>query len=504
MRLRSICPSSKHISIQPLASPDDFTKYNQTQSFIGVASPASFLRLEQEDSLKIARKPSLVVLEDLHLMDEEYELATARILSIAVPARTRIVGLTSSINDPSDLAQWLGVDPPFCFAFYPRDRSTPLLVSIKSFTIAQSATLLKTMVKPAYDVVKKTTPAGRTLIFVPSRGACKIVANDLVTQSGTELDLNGFLSAPRENVEPYLQQLRDQSLYEPLLHGIGYAIPGGHPKDLGLVLSLFASGIIRALIVPRESCWTLPLRAASVVILGAQYTVGTRAGDRQVVNYSRTELVKMQSSAVESANHTIGEGRVFVMCQSEQSTTISRILNDGLPVESSIPALLKRQSGPEATAALTRMIKPRQPPPPPQINRRRVPDLRKRDIMDLLGWTYFSHRLQSNPTYYDLTRGSEAEQVSRLIDKWIEGSGDEYGPVPSASPSSAGSKVTTGATVSPLNSSSGSGTGMVSSQAMTREGSGEGSAVKAITVGEIGEEVMGEAGVATDGETLDN
>jgi antiviral helicase SLH1 len=69
------------------------------------------------------------------------------------------------------------------------------------------------------------------------------------------------------------------------------------------------------------------------------------------------------------------------------------------------------------------MLKPRVAPPRPQINRPIVPDLRKRDMMDLIAWTYLSRRIRSNPTYYDLTLDFE-EGLSRLLDKWFVN--DEY------------------------------------------------------------------------------
>jgi antiviral helicase SLH1 len=209
------------------------------------------------------------------------------------------------------------------------------------------------------------------------------------------------------------------------------------PHDLALVLELFASGIIRALIAPREACWTLPLRGQTVVLMGAQYLHFSDAhsheldrpnradrADRQIVNYSRVELVRMQGYATISASPHAASGRMFVMCQAEQQMIITRVLNDGLPLESSLPALLSRKSSTPAQDALARMLKPRVAPPRPQINRPIVPDLRKRDMMDLIAWTYLSKRIRSNPTYYDLTQDFEEEGLSRLVDKWFVN--DEY------------------------------------------------------------------------------
>jgi antiviral helicase SLH1 len=434
-RIRSVLPVGRQITVSSLLRPADFGESSRNAGRIIVTSPKALLQLCSEDSLNLVRKLSLVVLEDLHLLDDLYELAVARILSIAKPARIRLFGITSSLHDPSDLATWLGVDEQSRFAFYPPNRGTPITLSLKAFTIPHSSTLIKAMIKPAYDILK--TSVGGTILFAPSRAACRNIAADLVTQSGTEMDLNGFLGASRADVEPLLQRLRDQALLEPLLHGIGYIIPGMAPHDLALVLELFASNIIRGLIAPREACWTLPVRAETVILMGTQYVhmpdlpgglQDHRGADRQIVNYSRQELVQMQGYAVTSAAPQAENGRMIVMCQAEQQVTISRILNDGLPLESSLPALLANKASRQSTEAFQRLLKPRPPPPRPQNNHPVVVDHRKRDIMDLVGWTYLDLRARSNPTYYELHPGHEAEELSRLVDQWFVGNGEYADP----------------------------------------------------------------------------
>ncbi|KAK4688426.1 hypothetical protein P7C73_g1686, partial [Tremellales sp. Uapishka_1] len=408
-RLRSVCPRSKDLQISGLYKESEL-KANRG---ILVTTPRFLLRIENTAFYDHVRQLSLVIFEDLHLLDELYELCIAKALSAARPARVRILGITSSLNDASDLAAWLGVDPQFRYNFMPRDRGTPIIVSLKTFTIPHSATLLKTMIKPAYDILKTST--GNAILFAPSNSACRSIAADMVTQSGTEMDLNGFLQASRADVEPLLQQLKDEGLFEPLLYGMGYILPGMAPSDLGLVLELFASGILKALIVSRETCWNLPIQSEVVILMGTQYL----NRNRQVEGYSRTELVKMQGFAI---GQSVNGGRMFVMCQAEQAMSISRVLNDGLPLESKLPLVLKRIEGldsREAGAALEKMMKPRNPPPPFQPNRPKVADLRKRDMMDWLGWTFLGKRIASNPSYYDLNRESLDDDLSRLIDAFF-------------------------------------------------------------------------------------
>lgn len=300
------------------------------------------------------------------------------------------------------------------------------------------------------------------------------------------MDFNGFLGAPRADVEPLLERLRDPSLYEPLLRGIGYLIPTMSAADTSLVLELFASGIIRALIVPREAAWTLPLRSDVVLLLGAQYVRSNPNNlDRQVINYTRNELVKMQGFAISSASPQSGGGRMFVMCQAEQVASIQSTLNDGLPLESSLPDVFTHSSSnsKRAEAGLNRMLKDRPAPPRPQLHRPRQPDMRKRDLMDLVGWSFFGKRAKSNPTYYGIHRDAEAEGTSRILDKWFEGR--EWAEVPWVASEKKGKAKANGS----VNGSMGGANGV---------SVGEGTVETAV------EEVLPEPGVGeVDGETVE-
>lgn len=422
-RIRSVAPKSQHIRVTHVRSSEALeSSVSAEGGRVVVATPSAFDHVAGERLQRLGEQLDLVLFEDLHLLDSVYELAATKLLSVARPARTRIVGLTCSLSDPADVANWLAVEPQYRFNFFPRDRGSPVVVHLKTFTTPHSATLLKTMVKPTYDIVKEAP--GNVIVFVPSRAACRSVARDLVTQSGTAMDLNGFLNAQRADVEPLVANLSDAALLEPLLHGIGYILPSMRAGDLALVLELFASGIVRALIAPRDACWTLPVRASTVVLMGAQYTQLLGPDERVTSNYGRHELVKMQSFAVMSAHPAAPGGRMHIMCQAEQQTAIGRLLSDGLPLESGLPAVLRRGAAggttAQAIAALEGMIKARPTPPPPQPHRPRVPDLRKRDLMDMLGWTLLSRRVRSNPSFYDMMEGTQADGLSRLVDAWFQ------------------------------------------------------------------------------------
>ncbi|EIW72173.1 hypothetical protein TREMEDRAFT_70643 [Tremella mesenterica DSM 1558] len=417
-RLRRLCPRAKDIQVNTILGPHDVDSFSTSERTIAIATPSALLAAEPKVLQKSLMKLSLTVFDDLHLLNPSYELIITKILSLAKPARTRLIGLSSSLIDPTSLADWLSVDTAFRFNFLPRDRGISLSVHTKTFTIPHSTTLLKTMVKPTYDILKSSP--GQAIIFIPSRPMCRVIATDLVRQSGTEMDLNGFLSVPREAVEPYAQRIRDTNLYEPLLHGIGYVIPDMSGKDLEMVFELFVSGLIKALLVPREMAWKLPVRSTVVILLSAQYVEYDRISNEQrVVNYSPVELVKMQGHAIPSPFPIGGESKMFIMCQQEQSLFINRILSSGLPLESFIPSLLKGERSESEETELKNLLKPRPPPLRVQANLSKRIDLRKRDMMDLLGWTYLADRIKANPSYYDVGNGEPERVVSDWIDRWF-------------------------------------------------------------------------------------
>jgi hypothetical protein len=329
-----------------------------------------------------------------------------------------VIGLCNTVIDFEPLAEWLDVAPEGTFAFSTTNRATPVVTTARAFNIPHSATLMKSMVKPVYAAAKQGVDR-QTIVFVPSFGQCRTVAKDLITQSGTEMDLNGFLRAPQEDVAPLLQRLRDDSLRDGILHGIGVFYNGMSPGDAAIVLELFASGIVPVLLASRETCWTLPVQAGTVVVMGAQYleipTAGhtdpSRPMERKLKNYSLQELVKMQGfaampppTAAQALKNGNTSGQFYLMCQDEQVDAYLYFLNQGLPLESRLPDGLARPTRSPTFGSLVELL---------------GPEPRREDLVDILSWSFLWLRMQSNPTYYDSRPEEQTVTLSRLVDAFF-------------------------------------------------------------------------------------
>ncbi len=403
---------------QLLLGEADFKLFGSKEGAIGVTDATAILGAATLITAQTCSNLALLVIDDLHLLDDVYELAlTLLLFHIRKLGKTRVIGLTSALDDPADLAEWLGVGGEGYYAFSTSNRAAPVVTTAHPFSIAHSATLLKSMVKPVYAAAKKGI-ARQTIVFVPSAGQCRSVANDLITQSGTEMDLSGFLQASREDVEAMLYQLKNQDLAEAILHGIGVYYPGMSPVDAAITLELFASGIVPVLLASRETCWDLPVSAGTVVVMAAQYleiTASTQTAkeqghhvERKLRNYSLQELVKMQGFAARppaTARLALktgnASGQFYLMCQDEQVDAYLYFLDHGLPLESKLAEGVRADNPSAVYQAIVKLL---------------GTDPKRQDLMDLLSWSFLWRRMQSNPSYYDADAVYQAAALSRLVD----------------------------------------------------------------------------------------
>lgn len=340
----------------------------------------------------------LVICEKLEQLNPEYELSISLLRHATQSSSTRFIGFSSSLNDPADLAAWLDVDPLALHSFRPSDRDQSLAVSTQTFTIPQSAALFKAMAKPAYAAIRNATLEDSAIVFVPSRGQLRLIAQDLITQCALEMVTErAFLpkAVPDNYIEDCFARLQDPSLSDFISRGVGFFHDGIPKPDRNLMLELYAEGVIRVLIAPRDSCWMLPVRASTVVVMGTQYVhLEGEGADRQLRDYDLTELVRMQSRAVRHS----GSGHFHVFCQAEAKDTFLRFLNEGLPLESKLLETYHLQTWYQD-----------------QVKQRKIKG--KQQAVDALSFTFLARRIVSNPTYYDTTSGSRDEKLSRILDQ---------------------------------------------------------------------------------------
>ncbi|KAH8830852.1 Sec63-domain-containing protein [Flagelloscypha sp. PMI_526] len=368
-----------------------------TRKTVRVITAGSLLSILSRQGAPPIPRLDLVLCENLEQLDAPYELAVSLLRHAVQSTPTRFVGLSSSLNDPQDLSAWLHTDPSAVHNFKTSDREQSLTLSTETFTIPHSAALFKAMAKPAHTAIQSGSSGDSAIVFVPSRAQCRPVALDLITQTALQMETaRGYLpiDVSEPQVQEFLLRFQDRSLVDIVSRGVGFFHNGIPKQDRTLMLELFAEGILKVLIVPREACWTLPVRAAVVVVMGTQYAfVEKPGGPRHVRDYSLAEIVRMQGRAIR--HHR--SGHFFLFCHSEAKDTILRFLNDGLPLESQLLETdhlmvwykAAKQNGSIQT---------------------------KQQLVEALSFTFLSFRIMSNPSYYGFTNKPLQVKLSQIVD----------------------------------------------------------------------------------------
>ncbi|SNX81594.1 probable RNA helicase [Melanopsichium pennsylvanicum] len=395
----------KRTSVSKNVSP--FVRNDSAGARVLITTSIALLRA-LEASEDLVNHLSLLIAEDMHLLDAGYELLLAKFMWCCTrsPTPPRIVATSASLNDATSLSQWLGAIELSTYNFHPKDRPSILSTSFQSFDLPHSAGLLKTMVKPAFDKMKEAKLKGPAIVVVPSAWQCFTVASDLITKAAAEMDTDGYLGLPSEEVESILPHILDTGLYEALVHQIGIIHESTVAQDRTVIEHLYEQGLVKAIITTRDCLWSLTLRAALVVVMSTQYVRITKAhstgvSDRELVDYTLAELGRAQSLAVRPG--TLSDpnppGECLVLCQTDKAGMLEKMLQTGMPLHSSL-LQDKNKAAPLLPTVLGEIV---------QGNVKR-----EEEVLDVLSWTVLPAELMRNPTYYDCASKDTSDVSARL------------------------------------------------------------------------------------------
>ncbi|KIM25210.1 hypothetical protein M408DRAFT_26410 [Serendipita vermifera MAFF 305830] len=444
---------------------------------VWIITSSCLMRLFVQDSSKKALLDlQLVICEDLELLDDTYELGLSLLLRNTQAKPVRMIGLAAALEDAEALADWLGVPSDGFYCFPATERDQALSVTFQTFTIPYSAALMKAMAKPVYDSIHHLPITESAIVFVPSASQCRSVVAELVTQCALGMNLRGFLGegVSQDILEGHISFLRNTDLVDGVMRGFGIWHDRMHQADKILMLRLFVKGIIRVLVIPRELCWSVPVRAGLVIAMGTQYAVGGYSGpeggskrsnqyatggnsgpkgdnkradqhatgghsapeggnkrsdqyavgghsgpeggkkrpERRVLDYSLHELVRMQGRAVRHGK----TGRFHILCQAEHRETYMRFFTDGLPLESQL--LGDDDAETFGSDVFKEWLK---------AQRANGAIKSRQDILDFFSLTLLMRRAEKNPSYYDVA-GDRATYFSRVVDSLWDQTTPQAGP----------------------------------------------------------------------------
>jgi ATP-dependent DNA helicase HFM1/MER3 len=315
-----------------------------------------------------------LLVDEVHLLGEErgaaLEAVVSRMRAVSrLPfiaekgwpaACLRIVAVSATLPNLTDVARWIGAGPATTFSFDESYRPVRLSLHIKGYNTDGNPWFSeKVLDSHVGEVVAQHSTGRPTLIFCASRNGARACAELLVTEASR------FNATPRTGPAALLSaaagivrdvtwarspeaaaacmaaagQARDARLAECLRNGVGFHSAGACASDRELVESLFRNGSLPILATTTTLAMGVNLPAHLVVVKSTQAWRGAGKGYQE---YTKSTLLQMLGRAGRPQFDTSGCG--VIMTQSS-TAHLYRSLQAGLAadaIESSLaPALVE-------------------------------------------------------------------------------------------------------------------------------------------------------------------
>lgn len=231
----------------------------------------------------------LLLLDEMHLLGEESGavlegiVCRTRFISHVLKqhdvAPTRIIGLSTALENPLDLSSFLGIDTASgkptarhgIYNFRPSVRPVPIIAHIQGFSGRQYGPRMASMNKPVFAAIKQHSRGKPALIFCGSRAQTRLTALDLISFAAVEEYPRLFLRCSEAKIEAFAATVRDESLRHTISFGIGLYHAGLAAADREIVEKLYLQGDLQVLISTATSAWSVNFPARLVVCKGTEY-----------------------------------------------------------------------------------------------------------------------------------------------------------------------------------------------------------------------------------------
>ena len=257
-------------------------------------------RRETQNNKSFVLRVRLLVIDEVHLLGEERGACLEAIVSRTrlisrhlaqelqdesrhingEPSKTkeheltRIIGLSTAVANPVDIADWMGIETKGhgpqnrrgLYNFRPAVRPVPTTIHIQGFPGKHYCPRMATMNKPCFAAIKEHSPTKPTLIFVASRRQTRLTAFDIISYAASEELQKMFLGCSDDYVEALAEKISDEALRHTIAFGIGIHHAGLSTADRVIAETMFLDGKIKVLVATATLAWGVNLPAHLVWI----------------------------------------------------------------------------------------------------------------------------------------------------------------------------------------------------------------------------------------------
>ena len=361
---------------------------------------------------KFIKDVRLLVIDEIHLLGEERGavleaiVSRTRFISKFIEQEqqdtvssgsdsnleaTRIIGLSTALANPYDLADWIGINVDGhdvdakrgLYNFRPSVRPIPMEVHIQGFPGRHYCPRMATMNKPCYAAIKEHSPKKPVIIFVASRRQTRLTALELINYAAGDENPTAFLGCTDAYVESIASTITDASLRHTLSFGVGLHHAGLASKDRETVERMFLNGDIQVLCATATLAWGVNLPAHLVIVKGTEFFDGKT---HRYVDYPVTDVLQMMGRAGRPQFDTSGKACIFVA--EGKKNFYKKFLYEPFPVESCLGARLCENINAEIAIGTIHSIV---------------------EAVGYLSWTFYARRVKMNPSFYGAKSSSEED-----------------------------------------------------------------------------------------------
>ncbi|KAJ1446965.1 Sec63 Brl domain-containing protein [Pelagophyceae sp. CCMP2097] len=332
----------------------------------------------------LASRCGLLIVDEIHLLAEERGavlecvVARTRRLVESTQSSIRLVGLSATLPNYLDVAEFLGCSDDSCFFFGPEYRPVPLQQTFTGITETKRLRAAAKLDELAYFKALDNVDRGhQVMVFVHSRrdtAKTALALRDLAARHGRD---GAFVSQELDALKPFQQQL-DKCSYAELREAAasGFALhhAGMCRADRGLSERMFAAGAVRVLCCTATLAWGVNLPAHAVICKGTEIYDAQRGGH---VDIGMLDVLQIFGRAGRPQFDDFGEATLLTSAKAMPDYL--RKLARSAPIESCLEPRLADALNAEIAAGTVASV---------------------REGLEWLGHTFMAVRLRKNPLAY--------------------------------------------------------------------------------------------------------
>jgi activating signal cointegrator complex subunit 3 len=358
-------------------------------------------RKSGNDENSLGNQCGLLIIDEVHLLADErgavIESVVSRLhrLVESRQKQLRIVGLSATLPNYEDVAEFLHVPKRGLFYFGPEHRPVPLqqtFIGVKG-SLKDRKLIQDRMNDSCYDIVKDSLARGyQVMVFVHSRKGTGDTATELTKRATESAELDRyFVTQGKEGPQgdaykkfaDRAKKSRNRELTQHFYNGMGIHHAGMLRGDRKLSESMFADGAIKVLCCTATLAWGINLPAHTVVIKGTDIYNPEKGKN---VDLSILDVQQIFGRAGRPQFDTSGEANLIT-----NHAALSRYLDKlirAVPIESSFVKQLADHLNAEIVGGTVTNVS---------------------EAVEWLGYTYLYVRMLKNPLAYGISGDQKAD-----------------------------------------------------------------------------------------------